>query len=342
LKILIDINHPGHVHFFKNFIFECQNRSHTIFVTASKKDVTHKLLAEYNIPFYSLPSYGKSIFKKAFDIFYIDYCLYRYSKIVKPDLFMGIASFRAAHVASIMQKKCFIFDDTEHSSVEIALYKPFATKIFSPSPFFKNLGKNHVKYNGSHELAYLHPMRFKPDVSVLKKLNIKEGETYFIVRFVSWGAGHDIGKKGITIEGKKELVKLLEKFGKVFITSEMPLDNWFEPYRINLIASQMHNLLYYSSLYVGEGATMASEAAILGIPSVYINPLGAGTLYEASKEYGLINIFSDKKSAIVFLTEVLPHLSEMKSKAKISKEKFISNKTDVTSYLLSLLQDVRN
>ena len=35
----------------------------------------------------------------------------------------------------------------------------------------------------------------------------------------------------------------------------------------------MHNALKYASLFVGEGATMASECAILGTPAIYVNSL---------------------------------------------------------------------
>ena len=45
--------------------------------------------------------------------------------------------------------------------------------------------------------------------------------------------------------------------------------------------------VYQLDLYIGEGATMASECAMLGTPAMYINTLGAGTLEEQEK-YGLI------------------------------------------------------
>ena len=44
MKIVVDINHPGHVHFFKNFIWEMEKRGHKILITVKEKDVTLKLL----------------------------------------------------------------------------------------------------------------------------------------------------------------------------------------------------------------------------------------------------------------------------------------------------------
>jgi hypothetical protein len=44
MKILVDINHPAHVHFFKNFIWEMEERGNLILITCSKKDVAIPLL----------------------------------------------------------------------------------------------------------------------------------------------------------------------------------------------------------------------------------------------------------------------------------------------------------
>jgi hypothetical protein len=39
MKILIDIGHPAHVHFFKNAIRELEGRGHEVKVTARDKEV---------------------------------------------------------------------------------------------------------------------------------------------------------------------------------------------------------------------------------------------------------------------------------------------------------------
>ena len=47
MKILIDIGHPGHVHFFKHAVWELQKRGHEVFFSAREKDVTLLLLEHY-------------------------------------------------------------------------------------------------------------------------------------------------------------------------------------------------------------------------------------------------------------------------------------------------------
>ena len=305
MKILVDIYHPGHVHFFRHFIAQAQRSGHEVFITASDKDVTLDLMNQFKLVYHKLPSYGKSNFKKALNIIPIDLAMYNHARKVKPDIMMGIGSFRVAHVARLLGVKGFVFDDTEHASAGIALYRYFATKIFSPSCFFKNFGSKHVKYNGYHELGYLHPTRFQPDFSILKNAGIQEGERFFVVRFVAWEAAHDVGESGLSNTGKKRLVKLLSRYGRVLITSEYKLNSDFEPYRIKMPAYHIHHLLYYASMYIGEGGTMATESAVLGTPSIFISSLNAGTFTDLKNKYGLMYTFEKEKEAFVKIEELL-------------------------------------
>jgi predicted glycosyltransferase len=44
MRILIDIGHPAHVHYFKNAINQLQQRGHAVFVVAREKEVSFRLL----------------------------------------------------------------------------------------------------------------------------------------------------------------------------------------------------------------------------------------------------------------------------------------------------------
>ena len=51
---------------------------------------------------------------------------------------------------------------------------------------------------------------------------------FSIVRFVSWGAGHDIGHKGLSTEDKVQIVDELSRHTRVLISSECIGDaDWF-------------------------------------------------------------------------------------------------------------------
>ena len=40
MRIFIDIGHPAHVHYFKNFIWKMEEKGHTIFISARDKEVS--------------------------------------------------------------------------------------------------------------------------------------------------------------------------------------------------------------------------------------------------------------------------------------------------------------
>ena len=47
----IDILHPAHVHFFRNFHAEMTERGHELHITARDKDRSIELLRAYDLPF---------------------------------------------------------------------------------------------------------------------------------------------------------------------------------------------------------------------------------------------------------------------------------------------------
>jgi len=52
MKILIDINHPAHVHYFKNIIKIMEKKGHEFLIISRNKEIEHYLLKKYEGPFY--------------------------------------------------------------------------------------------------------------------------------------------------------------------------------------------------------------------------------------------------------------------------------------------------
>ncbi|KUG14587.1 hypothetical protein ASZ90_015769 [hydrocarbon metagenome] len=334
------MNHPAHVHYFKNFIREMQKRGHEILITASEKDLTYRLLDLYGFDYVKVGSYGKSIFQKLINIPILDYSMYRVTKKFRPDLFLGFGSIRAAHVSKILRKPCIALDDTEHAKWEHILYCPFTDTILTPDCFTKNFGRKHIRYRGYTELAYLHPNRFTPNPAVLAEIGLTVGDPFIIVRFVSWHASHDVRQHGI--RDKVRLVKALEQYGRVLITSEGALPPELEQYRMRISPEKIHDLLYYATLYIGEGATMASEAAVLGTHAIYINTLRLGYTDEEEEKYDLVYTFSDPRE---METEVLSKAvdllndPDLRVKGKRKRQTLLEDKIDVTAFMTWFIEN---
>lgn len=341
MRIVVDINHPAHVHFFKNFIWEMKKRGHKILITASKKEMTCELLDKYSFDYKYLGSYGDSPIKKLLNIPLMDLKMYLAVKNFKPDIFVGLASVRAAHISKLLRKPYSItFYDTEHAFGLNLLFMPFTDVFLSPFCYKKDLGRKHIRYNGFHELAYLHPKYFKPNPNILKELRIKKDEKFFVLRFVSWEASHDIGQSGLDIKAKRKLVAFLDRHGKVLISSEKNLPKEFEKYRFQLSPEKIHDALYYAGMYIGEGATMATESAILGTPAIYISSLvgSMGNFIELEKKYDLIYSFGDFDRAYNKIKE-LSKRKNLQKEWQRKRTRLLQDKIDVTGWMVKFIEN---
>jgi hypothetical protein len=341
MNILFNMAHPGQIHLFKNAINILHKKGHECKITTVDKEVSLQLLNLYGFEYDVVGHSKPTLFSKAIELLKIEYNLYQISRSFKPDILIGgVGNAYVAHVGKLISKPSIVFDDTEHAKIEHLITDPFASVICTPSCYSKDLGKKQIRYNGYHELAYLHPNYFTPDPAVLEELGLEEGNPFIILRFVSWGASHDIGHHGI--QNKIEFVKELEKYGRVLITSEGDMGPEFEKYKIKVSPEKLHDLLYYATLYIGEGATTASECAILGTHAIYVNTLRLGYTDEQEEKYGLVYNFSNpntcEKDALNKATELLEN-EDLWKDGKEKREKLLSDKIDVTEFMVNFVEE---
>ncbi len=336
MKILFDVNHAAHVHFIKNAYKILKQQGHECLITASDKPLVYQLLAENNLPYYPMGKIGKSMISKLIKLLIHDTKMIWYCLRHKPNLILGIVAIRGSHAGWLLRIKNIVFSDTETAKLQIAFFKPFATEIHNPDWFKRNLGSKQIRYKGFHELAYLHPNNFEPDPKVRGLLGINPNEDFFIVRFVAWDATHDIHHSGISLQGKRDIINLLSRHGKVFVTSEYTLEEEFKKYEFTIASSYLHDAMYFASMVVGEGATTACEAAILGTPSIYMNPIALGYIEYLEEIYDMIYHLPDEDRAMQKIRELLnsPDLNQEWSN---KKKAFLATQIDTTEYIISLI-----
>jgi predicted glycosyltransferase len=337
MKILIDIGHPAHVHYFKNFTKIMSDQGHRILVTSRNKEIEHHLLKQYKIAFKSRGKGKNTLIGKAIYYFIAISVIYRHAKIFCPDLFISFGSPYAAITSKLFSKPHIVFNDTEHAKLSHLLTDSFSNIILTPSCYKRNLGDKQIQFNGYMELCYLHYNYFIPDPKIYCALDLKKKEKYIIMRFVSWNANHDIGHSGLNFEMKKKIVQTLSKYVRLFISSEGAFSDDFNQYKINIPPEKMHDALAYATLFIGEGATMASECAVLGTAAIYVNSLTAGTL-EEQEHYGLINGFRNSRGVLDRALELLK-MPNLKKECKIRRQKMLINKIDVTAFMVWFVEN---
>lgn len=346
MKLMVDIGHPAHVHFFKNMIWELERKGFSIKITAKQKENAQQLLDIYGFK-YSAYKYQSGLLRKAYGVIKNDLLLYKIAKKFKPDALISMSSPYAAHVSRVLGKPHIAFTDTEYASLIMKLTFPFTDVICTPSCFKRDLGHKQVRFNGYKELAYLHPKYFKPDIEVLEDVGLTKTDAFIILRFVSWNASHDIGLSGIKKGTEMKFIKSLEQYGKVFISSEKKMNADLDSYSLPISPEKIHSLMSFARLYIGEGGTMATESAILGTPSIHIEsanlekPSAAsifcGNFIELRDKYDLLYMFTDQERALEKAISILEDKNS-KQKWQIKKDKLIKDKEDVTKFMVKMVE----
>jgi len=350
MRILINIGHPAHVHLFRNMIRNLEKRGHIIKIVARDKDITLKLLNAYGFEYEIRSGYYRTIFGKMYDFIRTDLKLLRIAIKTKPDMLIGVGDPYVAQVGKLIRKPSIVFADTEHAKLANKLTFPFATVICTPSCYKEYLGKKQVRYNGYHELAYLHPKYFKQDPNVLDDLGLSKDDKFIIMRLIAWEAAHDIHSRGFSEDFLEKAIKSLKEYGHVFITSEQKLNRNLEKYKMQIPPEKLHSALYYASLYFGEGGTTAVEAALLGTPSVHVEAFKtkSGEVTDATKihgnfdelvnKYGMLYTFADQDKALNKALEILQD-ENAKKEMRRKREKLLREKIDVTAFMTDFIEN---
>ena len=346
MKILIDIGHPGHVHLFRPFAQEMMKRGHKILFTCREKEFEIELLEAAGFDYISFGKKYKSTTGKILGLVKFDVREFITGLKFKPDIFLSHGSIYAAHASFLLKKLNICMEDTGNKE-QVWLYKPFTKYILTPSVFPNLYGKKQIKYNAYHEIAYLHTNYFEPDPKIFTLMKNTDKKKYVILRFVSWRATHDIGKRGINTKVADRLIKLFEKNDySLYISSEEKLPDKYEKYRINIPPQMFHNALYYASMVVADSQTVISEAGILGTPAIRFNDL-VGTSHgyhhkELENKYGLIyNIHTKNEEKLFEVIEKLINKKDVKKEWMKKREALLKEKIDLTEYLVNFISNIK-
>jgi len=342
MNILIDIAHPAHVHVTRNVYFELTDKGHNVYVTVKNIPSAIQLLEIYKIPYIYLGGKKDSLRGKA--VLQLKYNIQIWWLVITKRINVAFStSITPPHISRITGMHSILFDDDD-DEVEPLFVKwghPFADVVLSPACAIRSTTKM-IPYKGYHELAYLHPNRFTPDPSVLSEIGVKQGETYFILRFNAFKAHHDVGVQGLSIENKRKLIKVLEKKGKVFITTEHNIDNEFKKYQLSISPEKAHSLIYYATMLIGDSQTMTSEAAVLGTPAIRSNTFVGRISYleEEEHKYNLTYGFLPTDSDAMFIKiEELLAMVDLKSVWRERRVKMLQDKIDVSAFFVWFIEN---
>jgi len=344
MNLLFDIGHPGQVHLYRHVISLLQTRGHSVTVTVKDLPAAQQLLDAFGIPWLSLGKKFDSVLMKGLSQLRYNYRLWKIAREHSIDIAIG-SSITVAQVSFIHRMRSIILDDDDAAAVRLfSLFAhPFADTVLSPAALAHDRTHNRdIVYPGTHELFYLHPDYFRPDPSVPADAGIDLSKPFFILRFVSGKAYHDKGEKWITLEQKVRIVKLLEKYGRVYITTERSIEPELKEWQLNVPSHLIHHLMYYATMFVGDSQTMTSEAAILGTPALKCNSfahkLSVPNMLE--DKYDLCYAYQPEEFEKMYSKiEALLVLNGVKQEWQKKRDIFLRDCIDPTAFLVGFIEN---
>lgn len=338
MEVVVSIQHPAHVHFFKHAIRELRDRGHGVSVYALDRGVTLDLLNAENLEHTVLASRGPDDSVPLTQVVY-ETRLWLAARRHDPDVMTAVGGVSVSHVATLLGARSVVFTDTGHATLSNRLAFPFADRICTPTCYRGPVGPKQYAYPGYHELAYLHPDRFTPSSDIADEVGVDPDDTLVVLRLIRWNAMHNVGGEGFSdLEG---VVERLERTGAtVLVTSEKRLPASLEGHRVVVEPHRMHDLLAHADLFVGESGTMTAESAVLGTPAIYVHENDTG-LTEELAEYGLVFPHHGPNRHAEALDEAVEILEADDRDWAARRDRLLEDKRDTTTVIVERVLDAK-
>ncbi|MFN7105862.1 MAG: DUF354 domain-containing protein [Pyrobaculum sp.] len=227
------------------------------------------MLDMYNVPYSCIGKHGVELREK------LAAGLERQIKLVdigaSVDGMVGFPSPDAARVVFGLGKAVVVLNDTPHAVHVNKLVLPLAEVLIAPQAVPEGEWKRFCPgriaiFNGVFE--YMWTSRFEPKVGEVKRLGLEPGG-YVVFRPEE---SHAAYYRWNSIELRKKLVDEIRKRGFEVVNMPRYGDQMVEGV-INIERAVDHlQLAYFSAAVITGGATMATEAALLGVPALSYFP----------------------------------------------------------------------
>lgn len=347
MTILFQLGHPAHYHLFKNSIKQLHEEGNRVYVLIKKKDILEDLLQSAQMPYRNILPEGRKSSKIGilWGMFVRLWRVYWFTLFNHVDILAG-STPEVAQVGWLLHRKSLVFAEDDAAIVPefVKLVSPFVNTYLSPITCYNGrLESKTIHYAGFHKLAYLHPHQFTPNKSIVNRY-FQSDRPYFLVRFAQLKAYHDISANahGITTEIAQQLIDILKPYGDVYITSERDLEPQFEQYRLHINPLDIHHIMAFASLYIGDSQSMAVEAAMLGTPSIRFNDFVGkiGVLEELEHKYQLtVGIQSSQSQQLYALLQQWLDTPCLKEVFQKRRYQMLEDKIDVTAFFVWFIEN---
>ena len=312
-KIWIDLDNSPHVPFFLPIKNELEKKGHSVFLTtrdcfqvcglADYYKLNHRIIGKH---------YGANKLLKILGTIWRSLQLVPTVLKEKPDVSLSHGSRSLILLSSLLGIPTILLFDYEYARM-LPFLKPalgIAPEVVNDIALAGNFKLGIRGYSGLKEDVYV--SSFRPDASILKKLDINGDKIIVTIRPPATEAHyHNPESEKLFFEvveflGETPNVRMVilprnEKTQRELVYRNWP--HWCEERKIIVPDQALNglNLIWYSDLVVSGGGTMNREAAALGVPvySIFRGKIGAVDKYLATnRRLILIETVEDVRSKI--------------------------------------------
>ncbi|MDF1575701.1 MAG: DUF354 domain-containing protein [Bacteroidales bacterium] len=321
-RIFFDLNHPADFHFFKHLIGHLQDQGHAFRVMARDKECLHLLLEDAGIAYTSRGRGKHTLLGKYLYALWILVILLMALLRFRPGMAISLSSPYLVLVSRLLGIPCITFDDTDNNPRLLPLLKR-STYLLSPANYPHQFHHYHFRLPVLKELAYLHPRLFQA----------AKGSKGIFFRITRTDSIHHTRASGLDTEAVFQKMQELSRDHRVLLSSETnlpPPENKSirvaDPVRI-------HRELSGCKAFWGNSATMAAEAAVLGIPAVFVSAEKFAYITEL-EAYGLLFYFHPDELESSFSQLDLVLAGDLPSgRFREGRKRLLSEKLDMTAFM---------
>ncbi|MCC6020336.1 MAG: DUF354 domain-containing protein [Thermoproteaceae archaeon] len=268
-RLLFDALTPKQARVAATLYGEAASRGIALVITCREYMHLADIFEMYGVPHVCIGKYGIATREKLL------HGLERQARLLElaesVDGMLSFPSPDAARVIFGLGKPVIVLNDTPHAVHVNKLVLPLADVLIAPSAVPEEAWRQYcpgrvVTFEGVFE--YMWTSRFKPDEGVIKRLGLGPGE-YVVFRPEE---SHAAYYKWEFSRVRRGLVEEFKRRGLVVVNVPRYPDQLLDG-AINITKAVDHlQLAYFSACVVTGGSTMATEAALLGVPALSYFP----------------------------------------------------------------------
>lgn len=287
--LFFDIYHPVQALMFRPVIEAFVARGRRCRVFARDKDVTLGLLKRFGIEAEILGLRRRGFLGNAIELVVRESRLLSRALKDRPAAIVG-TSVHAARIGRLCNAVSIVVNDdnAKTSPLFARLAYPLADLIVTPQCMAFEGHRQQVTFRSNQQLFYLHPSRFVADPEIRRELGIEPGKRFAVLRLAAHEAHHDTGVHGLGRGLVREIAQRVPEDIAVFVSLEKPqnLPPGWRPF--SLAPDRLHHALKAAEFFMGDGQTVAAEAAVLGTPALrFTEFVGRVSYLNELETYGL-------------------------------------------------------